>query len=100
MREPKTERCQRLWRTVALPDHARRLFSLPMLAALAVIRDLADESGCSAPNVRIAYVAGVSVSTVRATIERARAVGLIEIGHISPRGSRVIINKGIGRLAR
>ena len=100
MREPKTERAQRLWRTVALPDNAQRLFSLPMLAALAVIRDLADEGGCSAPSVRIAYVAGVSVSTVRAAIERARVVGLIEIGHISPRGSRVIINKGIGRIAR
>jgi hypothetical protein len=100
MREPKTERGQWLWRTVALPDNARRLFSLPMLAALAVIRDLADEGDCSAPNVRIAYVAGVSISTVRTAIERARMVGLIEIGHVPPRGSRLIINKGIGRVAR
>ena len=100
MREPRTERGQRLWRTVALPDNARRLFSLPMLAALAVVRDLAEEGGCSAPNVRIAYVAGVSISTVRAAIERARIVGLIEIEHMSPRGGRVIVNKGIGRVAR
>lgn len=100
MREPKTERGQQLWRTVALPDNTRRLFSLPMLAALAVVRDLADEGGCSAANVRIAYVAGVSISTVRTAIERARIVGLIDIGHASPGGSRVIINKGIGRMTR
>jgi hypothetical protein len=100
MREPKTERSQRLWRTVALPDNVLRLFSPTMLAALAVVRDMADEGECSPTNVRIAYVAGVGISTVRTAIERARIVGLLEIGHMSPRGSRVIINKGIGRATR
>ena len=98
MREPKTERDQRLWRTVALPDKALGLFSLPMMAALAAIRDLSDEGGCGIEaDLRIAYVAGVSRHTARTAIERALKVGLIEIEHMPPTGRRVIINKRIGR---
>jgi hypothetical protein len=97
--KPSTRRRQRLSKTIALPDNAPGLFSMGMMTVLAAIRDMADKQGrCTATNPHIAEIAGVGQSITWKAIKRAHSIGLIAIEH-TPTGKRVIMNKGIGRVA-